>query len=153
MNIKGRLIEAHVFKIEDGKMKFLLLKRGNREIYPYMWQMVTGRMEEGEKAWQTALREIKEETGLNPVRFWVLPNVNSFYSPESDAVVLIPVFASEVSPEQHVVLSEEHIDYQWVDYEECIAAVVWPGHRKSIEILYEYYNKRRKDLDLVEMKL
>ncbi len=153
MNIKGRLIEAHVFKIEDDIMKFLLLKRGNRDIYPYMWQMVTGRIEEGEKAWQTALREIKEETGLEPLRYWVLPNVNSFYSPESDAVVLIPVFASEVSAEQSVKLSEEHIDYKWVEYEECLAAVVWPGHRRSVEILYEYYTNRRKDLDLAEIKL
>ena len=33
---------------------------------PGLWQMVTGKMKDGETAYQTALREIKEETTLKP---------------------------------------------------------------------------------------
>lgn len=153
MNVKGRLIEAHVFKIEEGKMKFLLLKRGEVDIYPNMWQMVTGRIEEGEKAWQTALREIKEETGLKAERFWIVPNVNSFYSAESDSVVLIPVFAAQTDPNAEAVLSEEHTEYRWSEFEECLSMLVWPGQKKSLRILYEYFTQKKEDLDLVEIKL
>jgi len=69
------MIEAHIFCKKKNGIEFLLLKRNEKEIYPGLWQMVTGKIRKGEKAYKTALREIKEETGLKPKRFWVTPNV------------------------------------------------------------------------------
>ncbi len=42
--------------------KFLLLKRLDSQDF---WQSVTGTMEQGETLYQTALREVFEETGIN----------------------------------------------------------------------------------------
>ena len=76
MNIKSTLIEAHIFrKIENG-IEFLLMKRAPDEIYAGVWQMVTGSSEDSEKAYETAIREINEETNLIPISFWILPAVN-----------------------------------------------------------------------------
>ena len=78
------MIEAHIFRETENGIEFLLLKRASNQIYPGIWQMVTGKIEGEEKAHQTALREIKEETGLLPVQLWVAPTINSFYEPKDE---------------------------------------------------------------------
>ncbi|MFA7229097.1 MAG: NUDIX domain-containing protein, partial [Melioribacteraceae bacterium] len=75
MNVKSSLIEAHIFRRNGVDIEFLLLKRSPGEKYPGLWQMVTGSVENGEKRYETALREIKEETGIVPIKFWIVSNV------------------------------------------------------------------------------
>ena len=110
MNYKSSLIEVHVFRIKNSKMEFLILKRADGEIYSGIWQMVTGKIEHGEKAYETALREVEEETELKIEKLWVVPNVNTFYSSEEDAIYNVPVFATQVSSKSDVKLSSEHSD-------------------------------------------
>ncbi len=43
------------------------------------WQMISDRIEHGEKAWEAALREIEEETGLVPGRFYFTDALEQFY--------------------------------------------------------------------------
>ncbi len=151
MNIISQMVEVHLFRIVQGEMEFLLLKRGEKEIYPGLWQMVSGRIEKDEKAYQTALREIKEETGLDVLHLWAVPNVNSFYSASSDELNFIPVFAAWVNSNAKVVISEEHSEFKWCLYEECRNLLVWEGQKKSVDILRDYYLNRKNDLDLVEI--
>jgi len=66
MNIISNLIEAHIFREKNGKLEFLSLKRSPEQYYPNLWQMVSGKIKENETAYQSAIREIKEETGLTP---------------------------------------------------------------------------------------
>ena len=152
MNISSTLIEAHIFRKIENDLEFLLLKRASNEKYPDLWQMVTGSIE-NESAHQTALREIKEETGLTPIKFWVVPNINSFYSPEKDILIMIPVFAVLVDKNQKIIISEEHSEYKWVKKEEAIKLLAWPGQRKSVEIIYEYFTNRQSFLKFVEIEL
>ncbi len=150
MKVKTGLIEAHLFRLEEDGIRFLLIKRSQSEIYPGLWQMVTGKIEEGEKAFQTALREIKEETNLNVHRLWSLPNLNSFYSPSEDSVVLVPVFAALVE-EAEVKLSAEHTDFKWVDVPEALRLLPWEGQRKSVEIIEHYFTKDDPNFKLLEI--
>lgn len=152
MEILSSMVEVHVFKLIEGKMRFLLLKRSGHDIYPNLWQMVTGRIEENEKAYETAIREVAEECGLKAKRLWAVPNINSFYSADSDRITLIPVFAVIVDESEPVILSEEHSAFMWVDKEECIKMLAWPGQQKSVEILFDYYYNHKSDLDIVEIK-
>ncbi|HOI30169.1 MAG TPA: NUDIX domain-containing protein [Melioribacteraceae bacterium] len=138
MKVTSGLIEAHVFRKQNDGIEFLLLKRSENENYGGIWQMVTGSIDEGEKAYDTALREIKEETGLTPEKLWVVPNVNSFYSPEKDALFMIPVFAALVNNDA-VVISSEHSEYQWVDKEKAKSLLAWNGQRKSVDTIYQYF--------------
>ena len=71
MQIISDMIEAHIFREVKNGIEFLLLKRNENQIYPGLWQMVTGKMKDGETAYQTAIREINEETSLKPEKFWV----------------------------------------------------------------------------------
>jgi dihydroneopterin triphosphate diphosphatase len=96
LEIISGYVEVHVFRYNNQKIEYLLLRRGDKVIYPGLWQIVTGKIKEGEKAYETALREVQEETGLVPERLWVAPKVNQFYSAEKDAIYIVPVFAAEL---------------------------------------------------------
>jgi len=153
MNLTSYLIEAHIFRLAGKELEFLLLKRSENEIYPGLWQMVTGSIDDNEKAYQTAIREIKEETGLTPVKFWVVPNVNSFYSPKQDEVCMVPVFAALVADDSNVNISEEHSEYKWVSKDDAIKLLAWPGQRNSIETIYEYFINQQNFLHFTEISL
>ena len=152
MNVTSSLVEAHVIREVGNEIEFLLLKRAANEKYPGVWQMVTGSIE-SETAYQTALREIKEESGLTPKKLWVVPNINSFYSPEKDVIIMIPVFAVLIDRNQKVIISEEHSEYKWVNKEEAKELLAWPGQRKSVEIIYEYFTNEQSFLKFVEIEL
>lgn len=152
MNVISTLVEAHIFRKIGNDLEFLLLKRASNEKYSDLWQMVTGSIE-SESAYQTALREIKEETGLTPIKFWVVPNINSFYSTENDIIIMIPVFAAMVDKNAVVTISEEHTEFKWVKKEKALELLAWPGQRKSVEIIYEYFTNRQSILKFVEIEL
>jgi len=152
MKIICQMVETHVLRIVNGRLEFLLLKRAEGDIYPHMWQMVTGRIEESEKAFQTAVREVKEESSLNIKELWTVPNVNSFYSAASDALNFIVVFAAMTDENESVKISPEHTEFKWVEFEKYMDILVWPGQKKSAEILYDYYINKRNDLDLVKVE-
>ena len=154
MKIKSNLIEAHIFRRSGNEeIEFLAMKRVQEGSYPNIWQMVTGEIQRNEKAYKTAFREIKEETGLTPLRLWVLPKINSFYSSEDDCIFMIPVFAAEVNIDDFVTLSFEHSEFKWVDKTEIIKLLAWPGQKKSAEIISEYLLRENEIMKLVEIKL
>ena len=150
MKINSDLIELHVFRLENNELQFLLLKRSAKKIYPGLWQMVSGHIKKGETAVLTALRELKEETGLIPFRLWVAPNVNSFYSPDDDSITMIPVFAAQVK-NNDVLISDEHTEFKWVNSEEAKKLLAWEGQRKSIDIIKEYVTNQKSFLKFTEI--
>ena len=152
-NIFSNLVEAHVFRETKNGIEFLLLKRSETEIYPGLWQMVSGKIHEGEKAFETALREIKEETGLIPNKFWTAPNVNSFYYPEGDYISMLPVFAALVESNSEVKISDEHTEYKWTKPAEAKEMLAWVGQRNSVDIITEYFTEEQSFLKFVEIKL
>lgn len=152
MNIVSSMIEAHIFREIQNGIEFLLLKRSEGQPYPGLWQMVTGKIKSEEKAYQTALREIKEETGLVPVQLWVAPTVNSFYEPKDEYICLLPVFAARVESSE-VKLSQEHIDYQWVNKATAQKLLAWEGQRKAVQIIEDYFLNEKSFFHFVEIDI
>jgi dihydroneopterin triphosphate diphosphatase len=152
MEIISKMIEAHIFRETGDGIEFLLLKRSEKVIYPGLWQMVNGKIKEGEKAYQTAFREIKEETGIVPEKLWVVPKVDSFYSHENDNIMLLPVFAGQFNFFSKPVISNEHSEFKWVDPEEAKRLLAWDGQRQSVDLILNYFNKEINFLNLVEIK-
>ncbi|WP_255574499.1 NUDIX domain-containing protein [Halobacillus sp. Nhm2S1] len=56
-------VAAVLIKRTDSDYKVLLLKR-DTSVLRDVWCYIGGGIEEGEKAWEAALREVKEETGI-----------------------------------------------------------------------------------------
>lgn len=152
MKITAEFIEVHIFRRINDKIEYLLLKRSKKESYAGIWQPITGTIREGEKAYETAIREIKEEINLLPLKFWVAPNVSSFYLPEKDAVSFVPVFAAEIDPNAEVKISHEHSDYKWVTYGEALDKFAWKEQRESLNTVNEYFNNKSY-LHFSEIKL
>jgi len=150
MNIVSTLIEAHIFRETEKGIQFLLLKRSEGQPYPGLWQMITGKIKSNEKAYQTALREIKEETGLTPIQLWVAPTVNSFYEPKDEYICLLPVFAARVESVE-VKLSNEHTEYQWVNKANAQKLLAWEGQRKSVQIIEDYFLNEKSFFHFVEI--
>ena len=134
-NIKVRVVDCYVYQQTDKGLKFLILKRNEKKLYEHLWQGVAGKIEKDEEAWQTAIRELKEETGLDPLKMFVADHVSQFYEKHGDRVNLVPVFGIEVDS-KNVILSDEHIEYKWVDFKEAFDTLVWNGQKKGIQTVY-----------------
>ena len=134
-NLKVRVVDCYVYFQKAKEVEFLLLKRNKNKLYEHLWQGVAGKIEKDEKAWETAVRELKEETGLAPKKMFVADHVSRFYEKHKDRMNLVPVFGIEVDSKD-VILSDEHIDYKWVDFKEAFETLVWNGQKKGIQTVY-----------------
>ena len=134
-NIKVRVVDCYVYQQTDKGLKFLILKRNEKKLYEHLWQGVAGKIEKDEEAWQTAIRELKEEARLDPVKMFVADHVSQLYENHGDRVNLVPVFGIEVNS-LDVILSDEHIEYKWVDFKEAFDTLVWNGQKKGIQTVY-----------------
>ncbi|MCP5061715.1 MAG: NUDIX domain-containing protein [Ignavibacteriae bacterium] len=148
MKTKTNLIEAHIIKKTKKGIEYLIMKRALNQKYPNIWQMVTGKIHQDEKAYQTAIREIKEETNLYVDELYTVPNVNSFYDDTDDSITIIPVFVAVVKKEQDVKLSDEHSEYKWVFADEAKKLFAWVGQRQSVDIIEEYFTHQSKELKI-----
>ena len=129
--ILNRVIDAYVYRQTEDGLKFLLMKRSKTKLYEHLWQGVAGKIEAEEEAWQAAIRELKEETGFDPLRIFVADHVSRFYEKHGDRINLVPVFGIEVDQED-VTLSDEHCGYQWADFETARQTLVWNGQKEGI---------------------
>lgn len=135
-DIKVRVVDCYVYRHTDEGVQFLLMKRNQNKIYEHLWQGVAGKIESGETASKAAIRELKEETGLDPVNMFVADHVSRFYETHGDRINLVPVFGIEVDSEE-VILSEEHIDFKWVSIDDALNTLIWNGQKKGIQTVYD----------------
>ena len=127
-----RVVDVYVYRMADRRPQFLVLRRAAGKLYAGQWRMVGGKIEPGEAAWQTALRELQEETGLVPVWLWTVPSMNTFYEWRHDRINLIPAFAAEV--EDDPVLDGEHDAFEWLGGETAAARLSWPEQQRLLRL-------------------
>jgi dATP pyrophosphohydrolase len=138
----ARVVELCIFKLVNGEPRYLVMRRSEGEkIYPGAWQIVSGSTEENEHAGLAALRELREETKLEPRRFWVVPLVDTFYSAVSDEIYNCPVFAAEVDAISEPNLSAEHEAHRWVGLREAMELLVWPGQKAIVQAVHEHITR------------
>ena len=136
--IKAPFISVYLIKLIDGKAKFLIIKRDS-EPYKNIWQPITGKIREGEKAWQAALREAKEETGLTPDRFYSAEFIEKFYELNMEIIALSPAFVGFVESDQDIRLSKEHREYRWVSFDEAIEKVAFYEQKAAFRHIQKYF--------------
>ena len=137
--IECNIIEVCVFCFEESRPQHLLLRRSKTDkIYPDTWQMVSGSIEANEKSVAAALRELKEESGFEPQRLWLVPHMNTFLNPKRDVVHISAVFAAQVPPGSQPLLSREHYEFEWCSLERARQLLVWHGQIQSLNVVHEY---------------
>jgi dATP pyrophosphohydrolase len=126
--------------IYTAALEVLLLERAD---HPGYWQSVTGSCEAGETLFETALREVREETGLDANLYvlsnWQSKNVYEIYPqwqyryPPGITHNTEHVFGLQLSHPVEIQLApREHLNYQWLAWQDAAAKVFSPSNRAAI---------------------
>ncbi|MFJ7915649.1 MULTISPECIES: NUDIX pyrophosphatase [unclassified Lysinibacillus] len=127
-------------KIEN-EYKVLLLKRSTSVLHN-VWCYIGGGIEEGELAWESAVREVKEETGITKVLLYTTNKFDQIYSPKENYIYVAPVFVGYVEEQQEVTLNYEHSEYKWLSFKEAIAMVSLPGNDEVLMSIEKHFVMR-----------
>ncbi|MDG2914410.1 dihydroneopterin triphosphate diphosphatase [Bisgaard Taxon 10/6] len=111
---------------------------------PEFWQSVTGSLAEKETPFLTALREVKEEIGVDivaenlelvdcneSVEFEIFPHFRYKYAPNvthcKEHWFLLEL------PDERVPSLTEHLSYQWLEVSQAAELTKSPNNREAIE--------------------
>lgn len=136
--VRFSTVQVHPFIKLDNETLYLILQRSSTSpIYPNMWQVITGKIENNEAAYKSAIRELKEETGLGFNNIYHIPFIGSFYDWRKDNIENIPCFAIEIESKD-ITISHEHQDFKFVTYEEIKKYLSLPSHKIGSKYLKKY---------------
>ena len=119
---------ALVYRLEGEKLMLLLL----RHRHGGHWSFPKGHVEGNETEVQTALREVREETGL------VVNLQDGFrhtveYYPKPGVKKLVVYFLGEAAPNAVAVRQEEEIsELKWVEWNDAFRAVSFKNDRELL---------------------
>jgi dATP pyrophosphohydrolase len=117
--------------IHTKDLQVLIMERADKTGY---WQSVTGSLELGETPLEAAIREVKEETGLDTKQYnlqdWQASNVYEIYPHWRHRYALGVVentehlFGLELPSELPIKLApNEHVRYEWINWREAAKRV------------------------------
>ena len=141
--VRSRGVIAFVVAGAGATARILLLKRKTPPVGA--WCPVSGRIEPGEKAWQTAQREIAEETGLKNGALYRTGVTDSFYDPAENTIELMPIFLFMISRDQVITLDDRQSEYAWADVDTALAQLTFAGHRTALASIRRDFLDRAPD--------
>lgn len=130
MQIKANIVQCWAVRPAHNSYEFLQLLRRKDDYMGNTWTPVSGGIESGETAWQAALRELKEETGLTAHELYSLDTAQCFYVAQEDALWYSIPFCALIAPGQTITLNDEHQACRWVDRSAIASHLLWAGDRR-----------------------
>ncbi|HKR08383.1 MAG TPA: ATPase, T2SS/T4P/T4SS family, partial [Gemmatimonadaceae bacterium] len=129
------VIELFVIKHNGGDWRVLVLQRVADGKRPNSWETVYGKIDPREKPEKAAVRELGEETGLNPTALYNV-TVSSFYLHDSRTIQMCLTFAAFVDDDCIVELSEEHQRFEWLTLDGACDRFTWPREAHALRDAY-----------------
>ena len=135
-----------VFRVENNdnkKIYFLLLKthevKQDGSVHEW-WEFPKGVKERDETDYQTLIREIREETGLNKlVILGYCGEITYFFRSEDShqTVKKVVKYYLVEAKESKVTISWEHIDFTWATFREATKLLKFKNHKEILKRAYE----------------
>ena len=132
-----------VFRRGREGIKFLILyHRGS------YWNFPKGHVESEEKIWETALREVREETGLKASELRFVQGFRAeerfVYRREKEKVLKVVALVLAETRQARITVSEEHNGYGWFLYPDARRILSkYPDSVKILEQAHEYLHPVR----------
>ncbi len=131
--VRVGFVDTFVLREAAAGLEVLVLRRAAGGRNAGSWETVHGTIEADESPEAAARRELLEETGLAPVRFYNLSRVEAFYWHPTGQLMLIPQFAAFVSPDAEPRLSGEHDRAEWLTAAAASRRFAWPRERRALD--------------------
>jgi len=136
---------AVIFRRENSKIEYLLLHYPSSAKAPKdYWDFPKGHVEKGEEERETVKREVKEETGLEDIKFiegfkeWI----KYFFKFKGKTVFKIVTFYLVETKNKDVKISFEHIGYQWLPYKEALEKLTFKNAKEILQKANEFISKK-----------
>ncbi len=96
------------------------------------WDFVKGNIEKGETFRQTVLREVREETGITDIDFveGFEDKVEYHYQRDGQVIHKEVIFFLASTKTNDVVLSHEHRDYIWLNFNDALKKLTYKTAQK-----------------------
>lgn len=121
-----------IFRKTPEGLKYLLLYKGKG-----YWNFPKGKIEGEERSWQTALREIKEETGLRPNELKFQSNFKAYerftFRLNKENIFRVVILYLAETHQPRVQISPEHEGFGWFTFSE--AKKMLSKHKEPVAIL------------------
>ena len=131
VEVQVATVDVYVIRPRPGDWQVLALRRAQDTRCPGSWEAVHGRIEAGERPEDAALREVREETGLEVARLYTT-SVQPFYLPQAGIVTAAVVFAAFVNEPGTVRTGSEHDAHAWLAPPDAEARFIWPRSRTAL---------------------
>lgn len=130
--IEVRVVDVLVFRRVQKGLQVLVLRRAAGTRCPGSWEVVHGKVNEGESLEAAARRELLEETGLTAEALYSV-TMHPFYVVPRQTVQIAAVFAAIVQGDAPVVRAEEHDKHGWVTVSAARRRFSWPHDRRHLD--------------------
>jgi len=134
------------FRREKGKIYYLILNYSAiGKIEKTYWGLPKGRIEKGEKTEETAKREIEEETGIKDIKFieGFKETERYFFKFKEENIIKFVTFYLVETKTKNVKLSEEHVGYQWLPYQEAFKRITFKNAKEILKKANQFLLKPR----------
>ncbi len=104
------------------------------------WELPKGHIEKGENEIETVKREVEEETGLKDIEFikgfkeWI----KYFFKFKGINILKFVTFYLAETKTQNIKISEEHIGYKWLPYEEAFKRLTFKNAKEILQKANRY---------------
>ena len=130
-NLVVSVVDVYVVRPYRADWLVLTLRRGPKTRCPGSWETVHGRMEAEERPEHAAVREVREEAGLEVDRLYSI-TCQPFYLHKLGTVQMAVVFCAFVREPGDVRLGDEHEAHEWLSIAEASKRFTWPREREAL---------------------
>lgn len=140
--IKELSAGAIIFFRQSNKIYYLLLRypRLSAKSKKQYWGFAKGGIEEGETVTETVQREIKEETSLTGIK--LLPGFKEeekyYFFRSGRKIFKKVIFLLAEADTKKVRISEEHLDYKWLDYQNSLKQLTYDNARNILKKAHSF---------------